>query len=211
MYAPVYTLCPCKINGDAAPYTFMPDARICKTWIRHESVWTWVTFYLSSPCTGHNVYAGAYTCLPQGKVYATAFNLLDWILESSCACWVRSTHSWTIGGGCILFLGRIFCLGCKELESKNILYIKKSQHGCGRWARAPAPSPHPLSCPLVPLFRCTSVPVSQCPCVTVSQCSGVPMSRCPNVLVSRCPIVLVSHCPGVPVTLSPCVPVTLGG
>ena len=56
---------PCKVNGDAGPYTFMPGVRSCKTWHRHECVWTCVTIYLARPWTGHNVYAVAYMCTPR--------------------------------------------------------------------------------------------------------------------------------------------------
>ena len=37
-----------------SPYTFMPCARICKTWICYECVWTCITINLARPCTGHS-------------------------------------------------------------------------------------------------------------------------------------------------------------
>ena len=52
MYAPMYTLFPVQV---------------------HECVWTCVTIYLARPCTGHNVYPGAYMCKPQGNDYAPAY------------------------------------------------------------------------------------------------------------------------------------------
>ena len=57
--------------------TCMPDASSCKIWHQHESVWTCGTICLARPCTAHNVYTGAYICMPLGNNYAPAFNLLD--------------------------------------------------------------------------------------------------------------------------------------
>ena len=75
-----------------------------KTWIRHECVWTCVTIYLGTPCTGHNVYAGAYMNMPWDNDDAPAFCLLDWPgtlkvvppwfdLSSTFG---QVSHSWTI-------------------------------------------------------------------------------------------------------------------
>ena len=90
-----------------------------------------------------------------------------------------------------------------EIKSWPQSQSEKSQHGCGRGA--PASSPCPLSCPIVPLSRCTSVLVSQCPCVPLSMCPNVHVSQSP---LSHCPGVPLSWCPSVPVSQCPCVPVS---
>ena len=67
----------CKINGDTAPYTFMPDSGLATPCTRHECGWSCVTIFLARPCTGHNVNAGAYMCIgmSRGNDDPPAFNL----------------------------------------------------------------------------------------------------------------------------------------
>ena len=82
---------------------------------------------------------------------------------------------------------------CDLICHLNESSVKKSRHGCGRWA----PQPYPLSvCPEVPVSWCLSVLVSQCPGVSVSQCPRVPVCKCDSVLVSQSLSVLMSQCPG---------------
>ena len=74
----------------------IPGARNFETWIRHECVCTCVTTYLARPCTGHNVYAVTYMCLPQGNDDAPAFNLLDWSwLKSSVLSELSTWNIWS--------------------------------------------------------------------------------------------------------------------
>ena len=51
------------MEKNAGPYTFMPDARSCKTWHRHKCVWTCITIYLARSCTGHTLCMQGHTCI----------------------------------------------------------------------------------------------------------------------------------------------------
>ena len=108
--------------------TCMPDARNCKIWHWHESVWTCVTICLARPCAGHNVYM----CMPLGNDYAPAFNLLDfnWVkFELIWDCfqvWRRSltkTEFWRLLRLCGCLCHGIWVIS--PSHSKNMLVMVK--------------------------------------------------------------------------------------
>ena len=101
---------------------------------RHEYVRTCVAIYLARSCTGHNVYAVAYMRTPQGNVYATAFNLLDWHWPSVVSSRIASTADRKLQIALIWGLFLMCCSYLRQNHSHSTRW-KNSYHYQKQWSK----------------------------------------------------------------------------